>query len=192
MGTVSSGQWCKEQIFSAGRSLVATASFQVPLGNERKRGAGLWSASSDWTIKRWDIAGEKCLGTLTEHTDKVESLAVSADGTIVASAGGDKSIRLWNAETGAALFTLNGHTKAVRAVAFSPDGQTLATGSYDKTVKLWHAESGQFLTTLEGHPDTVRTVAFSPNGKTLAVGGAGIKLWDLAKGQAVTFPAGHK
>ena len=110
---------------------------RLPAG---RSGAELWSAGSDWTIKRWDIAGEKCLGTLTEHTDKVESLAVSADGTIVASAGGDKSIRLWNAETGAALYTLNGHTKAVRAVAFSPDGKTFAVGGAG--IKLWDQAVG--------------------------------------------------
>ena len=155
------------------------------------------SAGDDQKIMLWNPHGEseKPVAALSGHTAEIRGLAFSPDGRLLASVGGKKgskntdwTARVWDVAARQSLHVLTGHTGAVRTVAFSPDGQTLATGSYDKTVKLWHVEEGQIQTTLEGHADTVRTVAFSPDGKTLAVGGAGIKLWDLATRQAVTFP----
>jgi periodic tryptophan protein 1 len=35
------------------------------------------SASADKTVKIWDVPQEKCLHTLTHHTDKVQALQVS-------------------------------------------------------------------------------------------------------------------
>jgi len=62
------------------------------------------------------------------------------------------------------------------------------SASSDKTIKRWGVAGLKFLGTLTEHTDKVESIAVSPDGKTLAVGGAGIKLWDLATRQAVTFP----
>ncbi|KAF1817760.1 HET-domain-containing protein [Dissoconium aciculare CBS 342.82] len=56
------------------------------------------------------------LQTLMGHTDRVTSVALSADGTRLASASGDRTVRLWDAATGAPLQTLEGHTQWVTSV----------------------------------------------------------------------------
>ncbi len=56
-------------------------------------------------------------------------MAISPDGSILASGSDDKTIRLWNIGTGQAISTLTGHSRSVKPVAFTPDGTILATGS---------------------------------------------------------------
>src|SRR6266567_6049194 len=103
----------------------------------------------------------------TSHTDKIVSLAFTADGSILASGSRDSTVKLWDTKTGHELRTLRGHSKVVNALAFSFDGRWLASGSRDETIRVWNVESGQeifkFYVALEG----VEFLAFSPDGRRL-------------------------
>jgi WD40 repeat protein/serine/threonine protein kinase/tetratricopeptide (TPR) repeat protein len=115
------------------------------------------------------------------------SLAVSPDGTTLASsAGNETAIRLWNLATGQEKATLKGHTKPVICLAFAPNGRTLASGAEDATVKLWDLGTQQARATITGHWGSVTGVAFSPDGKTLASvrHNESVDVWDAATGQA--------
>ncbi|MCH8047275.1 MAG: PD40 domain-containing protein [Planctomycetes bacterium] len=156
-------------------------------------GSRLVSASSDNTIKVWDIASGKCLSTLAEHTDKIESIAVSPDGQMLASASGDNTIRLWDVDTGKVRHVLTGHSDETRGVAFSSDGKTLASVSFDGKVKLWDTSEGTLLHTLEGHTEKLRAVAFSPTGDLVASAGDDhtIRLWNTDSGEFVAEFSNH-
>jgi WD40 repeat protein len=118
--------------------------------------------------------------TLTGHSDRVLSIAISLDGRTLASASTDKTIKLWDLQTKKELATLTGHSGYVQGVAFSPDGQTLASASTDKTIKLWDLQTKKELATLTGHNKDVREVVFSPDGQTLAsTSNDSIKLWKV-------------
>lgn len=124
--------------------------------------------------------------TLTGHSDEVNSVAFSPDGTTLASASNDNTIKLWEVQTGQLKRTFIGHTDHVQTVSFSPDGRTLASGSNDHSVKLWDVRTGQVRQTLSGHKNIVYSVVFSPDGKTLASGaGDNTKLWEIATGALV-------
>ena len=73
------------------------------------------------------------------HTDWVNALAWSPDGTRIASASKDKTVQVWDATTGDTLVTYRGHTRWVYAVAWSPEGSRIASGGNDKTVQVWQA-----------------------------------------------------
>ena len=101
-------------------------------------------------IRLWFVAIARSaiwtMGSLTEHTSKVNSIAFSPDGNTLATGNDDSTVSLWNVVihnavpnfvTFEAIKTLTGHTSKVNSVAFSPDGNTLATGSSDGTVLLW-------------------------------------------------------
>jgi WD40 repeat protein/transcriptional regulator with XRE-family HTH domain len=120
------------------------------------------------TIILWDALTGKELFSLTGHTDMIEQIVFSPDGTRLATASRDGSARIWDAVSGEALATLLGHDGTVFSVAFSPDGQTIATASADKTAKLWDSLTGKELLTLDA-PDGLTSVAFSPDGSQLAV-----------------------
>ncbi|MFM6471889.1 MAG: trypsin-like peptidase domain-containing protein, partial [Dolichospermum sp.] len=108
--------------------------------------------------------------TLADHSDDVNSVAWSPDGSTLASGSDDKTIKIWDGRTGNLLGTLSGHSDWVWSVAWSPDGRTLASGSDDKTIKIWDGRTGNLLRTLSGHSNLVRSVAWSPDGSTLASG----------------------
>ena len=81
-----------------------------------------------------------CLKTLKGHSDDVESVAYSPDGTKIVSGSTDNTIKIWDTNTGECLQTLMGHSKSVYSVAYSPDGTKIISGSLDNTVKIWGEE----------------------------------------------------
>jgi hypothetical protein len=84
----------------------------------------------------WDIDSLKSYPIGKVPHGWLRALAISPDGTLLASAGEDKLIRLWNLESRTELRRLEGHTKSVLAVAFSPDGHFILSGGADHSVRL--------------------------------------------------------
>jgi WD40 repeat protein len=121
---------------------------------------------------------------IRHHTGRLNSLAFSPDGTLLASGSDDMTIVLQDAASGQSLGQpLAGHTGWVYGVVFSPDGSLLASASADDTIRLWDVASRQSLgAPLTGHTEPVYAVAFSPDGTLLASGGSDltIRLWDIA------------
>jgi len=151
------------------------------------------SASSDSTLKVWDLSSGRELRTLTGHTNEVTAVAVTPDGQRAVSASRDKTLKVWELASGRELRTLTGHTDVVTAVAVTPDGQCAVSASYDKTLKVWELASERELRTLTGHTNNVWGVAITPDGQQ-AVSASWdntLKLWDLASGREVRTFSGH-
>ncbi len=113
-------------------------------------------------------------------------MAISPDGTWLASASYDGTARLWSPD-GTQLATLTGHTDSVSSVAISPDSTWLATTSRDRTVRLWSPDGTQ-LATLTGHTGSVWSVAISPDSTWLATTSHDgvVHLWETATREHVT------
>ena len=135
-----------------------------------------------------------CTHTLTAHKAWVRSVALSADGQLLASGSGDKTVKLWSTQTGKVIHTFAGHDTWVRAVAISPDGKTIASGGNDNNVRLWDVDSGAPKAILNGHRDWVRVVAFSPNGQLLVSAGQDktIRLWNVNQATEIKQLTGHQ
>ena len=112
---------------------------------------------------------------LAGHLERLRDVAVSRDGSRIATASADHKVKVWDSATGENLLTLKGHTSYVETVAFSPDGQHLVSGSLDYTVRMWN---------IAGHTGGVYGVAFSPDRQSpriaTASGDRTAKLWDLS------------
>ncbi|WP_328708415.1 Hsp70 family protein [Microbispora hainanensis] len=129
------------------------------------------------------------LDEFTNHTDLVEDVAFSSDGTRMATASRDKTVLLWDItaiHSPRRLATFIQENDEVNGVAFSPDGRILATAGKDGTATLWRISDGGFEGGLYAltYKGPVLSVAFSPVGTILSVGGADpearVQLWDVS------------
>jgi WD40 repeat protein len=136
------------------------------------------------------------LPDLKGHSDRLNSVAFSGDGKMLASANSDGTVSLWTTDGWRDLTTLTGHSASVYSVLFSPNSKTLASSDLDGTVKVWSASTLQPLATLKGRPGE-GPLAFSPDGKSLAMGQQdqneeGVSLWDTNTWQESTkIPLGY-
>jgi WD40 repeat protein len=126
--------------------------------------------------RTWVQRGPILLG----HTQKINAVALSPDGKMVATAAADGTIRLWDAVEGKATRKLVANANIVHSVAFSPDGRLLASDS-NHLVRLWDVNTTRIKDTIKGHREAVNAIAINSNGSMLAAGAYdnSIGLWDV-------------
>jgi WD40 repeat protein len=78
----------------------------------------------------------RAMHQLIGHQGWVNAVAISHDGTWLATGSANGAVQLW-AFDGALRATLTGLKASVTAVAISPDSTRLATGTDDGTVRIW-------------------------------------------------------
>ncbi len=163
--------------FTPGGDLVSAA---------RDGAAVVWNLTPEWKLERTIGTGE----ANSPLTDRVNALAFSRDGKLLATGSGEPSrggaISLWDAATGALVRDLPKiHSDAVLGLDFSPDGKLLASGAADKMARVTDLASGKVARTFEGHTHHVLAVSWSLDGRTLATAGADnlVKVWDAVSGE---------
>ena len=110
-----------------------------------------------WSTAETDAERGNPRPAKARHENGVLCLALSPDGTLLASGGMDNVVNL-SAATGDLIASLDGHSGPVTSVMFSPDGTTLASGSRDGSIKLWSVGAHSLRATL-----TLLPGAASPN-----------------------------
>jgi WD40 repeat protein len=115
-------------------------------------------------------------------------MALSPDGSSVASTISDNTVRIWNTSDGELIRTLQGnhgtsddeYPSAILSVTYSPDGDHLAAGTSDGSIMVWDPSSGELIAKLIGHAHPITELIYSRDGKLLASVGIGntIRIWD--------------
>lgn len=182
-------------------------------------GQSLLSSSDDMTVRQWSIPPLLELrssgtanafsptATWTGQDDTLPSLAVSPDGSWVASGSRDGTVQLRKLATGAAgpqlvhsihkrprderglsvgAFDPQRPRGDVMGVAFHPRHTQLATTGYDGQIRLWKVPAGEVVTEWTAHAGWAFGVAYLPAGDQLVSWGrkGQICLWS-SDGQLV-------
>jgi len=146
------------------------------------------NASRPWLLHRV-LGGQDSIGN-ARLIDRVNALAFSPDGRLLATGGGEPSrsgeLKIWDAAEGTVLRDLeNLHSDCVTSLAFSPRGEWLASGGADRFARISHSSTNAPTIHLEGHTHHVLGVAWTPDGSTIASAGAegAVKLWNPMTGE---------
>jgi WD40 repeat protein len=139
-----------------------------------------------------EVATGRELAKLTGHSNTVASVALSRDGSMVATACHDGVIGLWTGKTYTMVAALRGHLFGVTCVAFSPDAKTLVSTARDASIRFWNVEK-------RTEAEVVRLqvaandVTFSRDGKAVVYGDdAGrVTVRDVVTGKTRLMAGGH-
>ncbi|MCE9567690.1 MAG: hypothetical protein K8U57_37290 [Planctomycetes bacterium] len=131
---------------------------------------------------------------LKGHTDTVEAVTFSPDGTLIATGSFDKNVRLFDAATGKEVRTYGGeqgHKGQVLAVTFNVRGDQLATGGADNSARVWDIPVSFPVKTFTTGAAT--RVVVAADGKTFAVSGADgvVKVFPLGEEKGAIELKGH-
>jgi cytochrome c len=146
------------------------------------------TAGADARIAIWTAGRQQPDEVFEGHRGPIVGLAVSPDGSTLASASWDLSVRLWPLHSGAKR-VLEGHSQNVNGVAFAPDGKSLVSVGYDRTLRIWPLPDGPpVVITL---PSPLNAVAVAADGE-IATGGADgwVRLLTVAAKQTGEVQAG--
>jgi WD40 repeat protein len=134
------------------------------------------------------------LANIIQPGTQPRAIALSPDGTLLATDGGYNRIQLWDWQSSQLNATLTGHNSEVNSLAISPNKQILVTGDNQGQVILWNLRTGQIANTISrsrpNQSNPITSVAITSNGQTLITGSnQGIELWDINTGRLVlTLP----
>ncbi|UCG32709.1 MAG: protein kinase [Phycisphaerales bacterium] len=122
-------------------------------------------------------------------------IALSPDGTLLASTAWRHRIRIWDTRTGREFPGPTADEFDVEMLAFSPDGRWLAGGSRGRSlVQAWSTTTGAVERVFTGDDQLGGSIAFSPDGNLLAAGvrNGEIYVWDTATCARLHVLRGHQ
>jgi outer membrane protein assembly factor BamD (BamD/ComL family) len=127
------------------------------------------------------------LGVITSLL-RVDEVALSPDGLILAVTGEDEAVGLWRVSDHSLIRTLTGRASSGRCVAMSPKGDIVASGAEDGNIYLWQKSDGRLLNTLQSHKNYVFFVSFSEDGEVLfsASYDKTIRMWRVNDGKLLS------
>ncbi|MFF5114993.1 NB-ARC domain-containing protein [Streptosporangium sp. NPDC000509] len=141
------------------------------------------SASDDGSLRLWDIATGAERNVLSWHVGPVTGLAVTEDGSFVASGSYDGSVAVWRVATGVRKRELPADAPVTSVVLTAGDRHIVA-GTTQGTLNMWDLDTGANHCVLP-FGESVEQLRASPGGRLVAAGGAlgTVTVWDGETGE---------
>jgi len=146
-------------------------------------------------LQFWDVPSQQATGTIPGDASDIVEVALSAEGSLLATGHKDGAVRLWDTQTRRLVHRFESQFgSAVISLAFSPSEPLLAASDWGGNIVLYNTTTMTVLSPpLKAHTWRVMSLAFSPDGRTLASAGegGGLKLWNVATRQLALTLKGH-
>lgn len=141
----------------------------------------LTATFEDNSVQIWDIATGELGLDFNGRQDRINSTAISGDGSWLAVGSGD-TIDIWDVVKRVRTKTLKGHDGKFTSIAISPDGCSLASVS-DRSVKIWDVVTNACIEALGDYGSCTELIAISSDRNWLTSRhGNVVKIWDVATG----------
>jgi cytochrome c len=150
-------------------------------------GAKALTASFDYTIILWDMAGDD--GTLTSrlvgHNAAVNDVAFVPGTDKAVSVGDDGAFAIWDLSERKLEKLVEDTGDKVLDVAVSLDGRFAAVARWDGTARIYDIEAGKEVARADGHKGNVNAVEFSLDGRELFTASydGTVRGWPLSDGE---------
>jgi WD40 repeat protein len=134
------------------------------------------------------VSGTAPAKRLVGMSERILSLAFSADGSLLVAAGGTPArfgeVQFWDARSAKLLRSASLTNDTVFGASISPDGSTVAVGCADNTVRILDARTAKELHKIGNHENWVLGTVFGKDGKRIVSVGRdrAAKLTDAASG----------
>ena len=147
-----------------------------------------------YTAAVWDVGTGMSVASFSQHTDYVNAVAWSHNGTFVVSASDDHTAQVWYARTGQFYSSYTAHSGKVLAVAWSLDDTQIASGSTDYTAQVWDAASGSTYLRYDKHSNVVASLDWSHDGQKIVTGSQDLtaQVWNPSNGIPICAFYGQK
>ena len=122
--------------------------------------------------------------TLSQHTERVNNVLFSPDGTKLHSVARDGRWIVWNFRRGEVLHDALAHDeKPIDSICYSPDHRIIATGGRDNAARFWDAMTFEPLGMVADHRRPVMALGFRHDGKMFATGSGDntLRLWGVVE-----------
>jgi WD40 repeat protein len=142
---------------------------QVCIGAHSQRAV---SASSDHSLKVWDLTTGQCLQTLVGHTGVVIAADMSDDGSRIVSGSFDEelNLRLWEAEKPHPAISIADHFARVDSVTLIHGAQVAVTTSqFSPYISLWNLADAYEYVTLTAASDVCAIAVTSDHSKAVSL-----------------------
>lgn len=155
----------------------------------------LITASSDRSLRTWDLATGRRLDTLYGHEGWVHAVAFARSGKTAISGSGDKTVKVWDLNDargrGTCRATLKGHEAGVTCVQLD-DEDILVSGSLDKTMRrIDLTAGGEEADVIQAHESGVYCLQFVRHGLASGGGDSLIRMHDVRTGRCHRTLQGH-
>jgi WD40 repeat protein len=118
-------------------------------------------------IHQIDVQAARITATRKAHDDNINAMAISQDGSLLATAGADKLARIWKTSDLSLSAFFEGHTNHLTGISFNHDASRIATASADREVKIWDVATREQDAILGNKKTAFTALAWSPDGKSL-------------------------
>jgi len=112
------------------------------------RNAGRVAVAGNVHVASWDLACDDPAASsleLPRHEGYIQTVAVSEDGTRIATAMVDGPVRLWNAADPRNVVALPQSTRSVMLLAFLGGGRQLLTGDAYRSLAIWDLDAASMM-----------------------------------------------
>jgi eukaryotic-like serine/threonine-protein kinase len=146
-------------------------------------------------LQFWDVPSGRAAGTIPGDPSDIVEVALSANGSLLATGHRGGPVSLWDAQTRRLLHRFKSQFgSSVLSLAFSPAEPLLAASDMGGNIVLYNTTTMEVLPPpMRAHTGRVTSIVFSPDGRTLASAGegGGLKLWHVGMRQVALILKGH-
>ena len=149
-------------------------------------GSRVVTSGEDGIVRVWNVLKAEAVLTITAADRAVYGVAVSPDGTLIATAAGDwknrkdGQLRVWDASKGTELFRLPDTDGPAWGVAFTKDGLLVAAQMGATAVRVFDVKTKKEVKSLTAATDA-RGLSMSPDGKRVGITAQAnglVKVWE--------------